>query len=280
MAAAETLFFFFFSAFRPPREARTVQAAAASPSPALLAPREEGAKSEKASPTGMESLETERGCAQHPAGLDLPGQSGGEWGEEGEGMTGTPSLTHHVDLGNHVDAGYVDVHPDADGRTCGQSTLGQPGSRAEPSRAEPGRAGQPRDKTGGMREAAAGATHLRNPGGGGCRSPSAVYPQFLSRRTCCRDRSHCGGERDGGGRGRGWGAGRGAEPIHQRGPPPPGHAASYLWAQQTTATRTGAEKIPKILPPPKPHIPPPRAPSAQQQQPPPPPPRSGCPGCR
>lgn len=76
----DPFFFFFFPAFRPPREARTVRAAAASPSPALLAPRGEGAKSEKASPTGMESLETERGCAQHPAGLDLPGQSGGERG--------------------------------------------------------------------------------------------------------------------------------------------------------------------------------------------------------
>lgn len=60
-------------------------------------------------------------------------------------------------------------------------------------------------------------------------------------------------------------------------PPPPGHAGSYLWAQHTTATRTGAEKIPKILPLPKPHIPPLHAPFAQQQQQ--PPPRSGCPGC-
>lgn len=53
------------------------------------------------------------------------------------------------------------------------------------------------------------ATHLRNPAGGGCRSPSTIYPQFLSRRTCCRDRSHCGEKEMGvsGGRGRSRGAG-------------------------------------------------------------------------
>lgn len=34
---------------------------------------------------------------------------------------GSPPLaTHHVDFGNHVDAGDVDVHPHADGRTCGE----------------------------------------------------------------------------------------------------------------------------------------------------------------
>lgn len=52
-------------------------------------------------------------------------------------------------------------------------------------------------------------------------------------------------------------------------PFPPARRRSYLWAQQTTATRTGAEKMPKSLPPPKPHIPPLRAPSPPPQQPPP-----------
>lgn len=88
---------------------------------------------------------------------------------------------------------------------------------------------------------------------------------------------HAVGARETGEAEGGWGAGRGAEPsarFRAR------HAGSYLWAQHTTATRTGAEKIPKILPPPKPHIPPPRAPSAQQQQQQLLPPRSGCPGCR
>lgn len=39
---------------------------------------------------------------------------------------------------------------------------------------------------------------------------------------------------------------------------PSTHQRPYLWAQQTTATSTGAEKMPKSLPPAKPHIPSPR----------------------
>lgn len=39
---------------------------------------------------------------------------------------------------------------------------------------------------------------------------------------------------------------------------PSTHPRPYLWAQHTTATSTGAEKMPKSLPPAKPHIPPPR----------------------
>lgn len=84
---------FFFSLFALPEKPGPSGrgAAAANPSPALLAPRGEGAKSEKASPTGMESLETQRGCAQHPAGLDLPRQSGGEGGkEDGHPRTHSP----------------------------------------------------------------------------------------------------------------------------------------------------------------------------------------------
>lgn len=93
-----------------------------------------------------------------------------------------------------------------------------------------------------------------------CRSLSTACRRSPSQRTCSRGR---------------WRWKRGTEhrvrqrlarqrPARtQRASPRPArfpstHQRPYLWAQQTTATSTGAEKMPKSLPPAKPHIPSPR----------------------